>query len=111
MALLNAVVANGFVWVEETGVAVETDRPPARFVPGNRDGAVVEGLGFVDQLRDVDVMDLSSSLALETHAAGDTEACRVLCAIGFGEVPAPDAEAMLKEYACGESIRGWANLL
>ena len=72
LALLLGVLADRLVRVETRG-REDAHLPAVGRVAGHRDGAIVERLAVVEQLRQVDVGDRSHALASRAHAAGDRE--------------------------------------
>ena len=73
VSLLLIEVGDGFVRVEVAGFGEHAHGPTAGFVPGDRDGSVVQGFRLIDHLGDGDVRRGAHSLALRAHSAVDGE--------------------------------------
>src|ERR1700733_13884073 len=71
---LLGVLADRLVRVERARGPVHPGVPAAAAVTGDGDRALVERLGVVEQLAEVEIADAPPAFAVRAHAAGDAEA-------------------------------------
>src|SRR5690606_15532673 len=61
---------DGFVGIEESGTGEDTTVPSIGAVPGNGEGPLVQRLVFIEQLREIEIVDASHAFTAGAHATG-----------------------------------------